>query len=106
MECAHEISAGMCGIKTAGDLVMRMELQKGMRIHEAKEYVAEKLGVTVMDLHDSIVMEDVRERLHLGSHRPLTGEAQGNEVKFWISKVLDLKINSVEKTKRLIGLTE
>jgi dimethylamine--corrinoid protein Co-methyltransferase len=104
MECTHEVAAGMCGIKTAGDLVMRMQLSKGMRIDAAKKYVAEKLGVSVLDLHDCAVMEDVRERLHLGAQRPLTGQPIGMEVKYWIAKALDIEINCVEKSKRLTGM--
>jgi len=36
----------MGGIRTAGDLVLRMQLARGLKIDRAKDYVAAKLGVT------------------------------------------------------------
>ncbi len=48
----------MGGIRTAGDLVARLQLNRGMRIDAAKKYVAEKLGVSVLDLGDTIVMSE------------------------------------------------
>ena len=35
-------------MRTAGDLVARMQMTRGMRLAKAKEYVA-KLGVSVLD---------------------------------------------------------
>ena len=55
-EATHAICAGMGGVRTAGDLVLRMQLANKMKIDEAKAYVAEKLGVTVEDLHDIVTM--------------------------------------------------
>jgi dimethylamine--corrinoid protein Co-methyltransferase len=104
MEGTHELAAGMCGVKTSGDLVMRMQLAKGMRLNEAKEYVAEKLGVSVLDLHDSAVMEEVRKNLKIGSLVPVTGEPSGIEVKYKIAEVLGITINSVEKSKEMLGI--
>ena len=45
-EATHVLAAGMGGVRTAGDLVLRMQLAKKMRIDEAKAYVAEKLNVS------------------------------------------------------------
>jgi dimethylamine--corrinoid protein Co-methyltransferase len=104
MEGTHELAAGMCGVKTAGDLVMRMEFQKGMRIHDAKKYVAEKLGIPVYDLHDCAVMEDVRERLGLGGVKPLTGKPSGIECKHHVAQALGIDIISVTKNRRLSGI--
>ena len=51
----HEMAAGMGGVRTAGDLVARMVF-KGMRLGEAKEYVAGKLNCAVEDLADEYAM--------------------------------------------------
>ena len=90
----------MGGIKTAGDLVLRVQLLKGKRIGEAKKYVAEKLGVSVEDLCDCAVMEEVRRELMIGLQRPLAGDTTGMEAKVNISKILDIPINSVEQMKK------
>lgn len=37
----------MGGIRSAGDLVLRMQLAKSMRLPEAKNTLQEKLGVSV-----------------------------------------------------------
>ena len=57
----------MGGIRTAGDLVARMQITRGMRLTQAKQYVAQKLGVSVMDLSDPVVMLDVRKERGLGA---------------------------------------
>ena len=44
----------------------RMQITRGMRIGEAKAYVAERLGVSPFDLSDPIAMEDVRRERQLG----------------------------------------
>ena len=54
MPCAHATASGMCGMRAAGDLVARMSDDRGMRIGEAKAYVAERLGVSPFDLSDPI----------------------------------------------------
>jgi len=94
----------MGGTKTAGDMVMRMQLAKGMRIGEAKKYVADKLGVSVMDLSDMYVMMEVRERLGLGLMQPVADTPTGIEAKLNIAKVLGITINSVERFKKRAGL--
>ena len=40
----------------------RMQMNRGMRIKEAKKYVADKLCVSVKDLHDPLIMREVRDR--------------------------------------------
>ena len=104
MEVAHEVSAGMGGIRTAGDLVLRMQLSKGMKIHEAKAYVAEKLGIDPIDLSDCNIMREIREDLNLGRPMPPDRVAKGMEAKIRIAKVLGLKINSVERFLQKAGL--
>ena len=44
MAVAHGIISGIGGIRAAGDLVARMQVAQGMRIDQAKGYVASKLG--------------------------------------------------------------
>jgi len=96
----------MGGVRTAGDLVMRLQLAKKMKINEAKAYVAEKLGVSVEELCDVVTMNDKREELGLGlAHVEPCAEANaGMEAKFRIQEVLGIKINSVERFKERAGI--
>ena len=103
-EITHTVSACMGGLKTAGDLVLRMQLARGMRIREAKEYVAEKLGVSVFDLSDPAVMTEIRREQGLGVQEPDTGDNVGMAAKIRIAERLGIKINSVERFKTKAGL--
>ena len=91
----------MGGLRTAGDLVARMQMSKGMRVKEAKEYVAAKLGISLSDLIDPVRMAEVREDMHLGLINPQPGCAMGMEAKFRIAEVLDIDINCVSKFKNI-----
>jgi len=93
MHAAHAIVSGMGGMRTAGDLVARMQLNRGMRIDAAKSYVADKLGVSVPDLADSVTMAELREDLNIG----VVCEAPG-------VALLDLDINCVNLFKDKIGI--
>ena len=108
MDVTHALAAGMGGIRTAGDLVARMQMSKGMRLREAKEYVAGRLGCTVRDLSDSYAMEQLRGEKGLGrilDHSNLhPGEPNAMTAKFRIAELLGLKINSVERFRELAGL--
>jgi dimethylamine--corrinoid protein Co-methyltransferase len=97
MPISHIMTSGMSGIRAAGDLVARMELAKGMRIGEAKDYVAKKLDVTTDDLSDEYVMRELREELGIGVITSVAGAPKGIAAKMNIEKLLDLKINSCEK---------
>lgn len=92
----------MGGMRGAGDLVARMQMTKGMRIEQAKAYVAEKLKVGVADLTDPVIMNEVRSDLGMGVMTPLPGVAKGIEAKFNIARALDININCV---KRFISRT-
>ena len=109
MAVVHGQAAGLGGIRTAGDLVARMQMTRGLRLPQAKQYVADKLGCSVLDLSDTIVMHDLRRDLGLGRMQvqDLTyPEHPGTiEAKFHISEVLGIPINSVECFKRNAGLT-
>ena len=81
-----------------------MQITRGMRIGEAKAYVAERLGVSPFDLSDPIAMEDVRRERQLG--RITTFEisyptqSSAMEAKFRIAELLDLPINCVQRFRR------
>jgi len=93
----------MGGIRTAGDLVARMQL-KGMRLKEAKEYVAGKLGVDTFDLSNSTLMRTVREERDIGVVTAVPGMAKGLAAKARIAELLDIEINCVERLKAKMSL--
>ena len=99
MAISHAIASGMGGMRAAGDLVARMQMTRGMKIDEAKKYVADKLNVSVSDLTDPVIMTELREDLELGSATPLPGCAKGIEAKFRIAEVLDIEINCIRRLK-------
>jgi len=94
----------MGGIKTAGDLVFRMQLTKGMKIQEAKEHVAGILGISTFDLCDPMVMTELREDLGFGVQMPGVGVPMGIAAKMRIADKFGIKINSVERFKKKAGL--
>ena len=99
MHIAHSIASGMGGMRTAGDLVARMQMSRSMKIKEAKEYVAGKLKVSVSDLADPVVMSEVREDLDIGRVNALPRVAKGIDAKFRIAKLLGIEINCVKQFK-------
>jgi hypothetical protein len=94
----------MSGIRTAGDLVLRMQLAKSMKINDAKKYVADRLGVKPIDLSDSDRMFEIRAEHGLGRPFDLNKSPKGIEAKFNISRILGIKINSVERFREKAGL--
>jgi len=105
MHAAHAVVSGMGGIRTAGDLVARLQLNRGMRIDAAKKYVANKLKISVADLGDTIVMSEVREDLDIGRGNETPVVAKGIDAKFRIAELLDLEINCVNMFKKRVGIT-
>ena len=103
MEVAHVSASGMGGMRTAGDLVARMQISRRMKIKEAKEYVANKLGISILDLSDPIVMGELREDLNIGTVAFLVGGARGMEAKLRIAELLGIEINCVKRFKDRIG---
>jgi len=97
MEVAHVSASGMGGMRTAGDLVARMQISRRMKIKEAKEYVANRLGISVPDLADPIVMGELRQDLNIGTIAPFVGGAKGIEAKLRIAEVLGIEINCVNR---------
>ena len=102
MPIAHVMASGMGGIRTAGDLVARMQLTRKMRIAEAKNYVANKLRVDVSDLTNEEVMRPLREELDIGLASAVAGSARGIAAKWRIAELLDIEINSVNHFKSKI----
>ncbi len=100
---AHLLASSMGGIRAAGDLVARMELKK-MRITEAKQYVADKLHVSPLDLSDPTMMRQLREELDIGVVTGVPGVAKGMAAKVRIAELLDIEINSVNQFLRKTGL--
>ncbi len=94
----------MGGMRTAGDLVARMQMTRGMKIGEAKEYVAGKLGVSPIELSDPVVMNELRADMNLGTVFQMPEMAKGIESKFRIAELLGIKINSVERFIKRSGL--
>ena len=108
MDVTHALAAGMGGIRTAGDLVGRMQMTRGMRLTQAKRYVAERLGCSPSDLSDSYAMEQIRGEKGLGrilDHSNLhPGEPNAMMAKFRIAELLGVPINSVERFKEMAGI--
>ncbi len=103
MHISHIMASGMGGIRTAGDLVAWMQMTKRMKIHEAKEYVAGKLGVEILDLTNEEVMRRLREDLGLGLVTSVSGSPKGIRAKMKIADLLGIRINSVELFKSQTG---
>ena len=104
MPISHAVAAGMGGIRTAGDLVLRMQMTHKMRIAEAKRYIADKLKIAPEDLADECFMRELRYDLGLGTITSLPDSAKGMAAKCNIAKILGIEINSVNKFKEKAGL--
>ena len=85
----------MGGIRTAGDLVAWMQMTRKMKIGAAKQYVADKLGIDLIDLTDEEVMRQIREDLDIGTITAVAGSAKGIAAKWKMAELLDIQINSV-----------
>ena len=99
MHIAHIMASCMGGIRTAGDLVAWMQMTKKMKIHDAKTYVAKKLGIDVIDLTNEEVMRDIRKDLNIGTVTSIAGGPKGIRAKKKVAELLDIKIRSVELFK-------
>ncbi len=102
MHIAHIFASGMGGIRTSGDLVAWMQLIKKMKITEAKQYVAKKLGIEMADLVNEEVMRELREDLGIGIITSVAGSPKGIRAKLKAAQLLDVRINSVELFKSQI----
>jgi len=104
MAATHAIASGMGGMRTAGDLVARMQMSRRMRIRQAKEYVAGRLKIGPSDLSDPLIMSEVREDLKLGLVNPPPHYAVGIETKFHIAELLGIEIRGLKLFKEKAGL--
>jgi hypothetical protein len=104
MHIAHIFASGMGGIRTSGDLVAWMQLTKKMKIAEAKQYVAQKLGVEITDLVNEEVMRQLREDLGIGIITSVAGSPKGIRAKLKIAELLGVPINSVDLFKSQTGM--
>ncbi len=100
MAITHAIASGIGGMRAAGDLVARMQMSRGMRIDDAKAYVASRLKIDVADLTDPVVMTELRQELGLGTVTPLPGGGKGIEAKFRIADLLGIEINGVKRFRQ------
>ncbi len=80
-----------------------MQMTRRMKINEAKQYVAEKLGIDIIDLTNEEVMHQLREDLGLGLVTSVSGSPKGIRAKMKISELLGIRINSVELFKSQTG---
>jgi dimethylamine--corrinoid protein Co-methyltransferase len=103
MAATHGIVSGMGGMRAAGDLVARMQVTRAMRVNEAKDYVAGRLGISVKELADPVMMSEIREDLHLGMINPQPGCALGVEAKFRIAELLGIEINCLSRFRSKAG---
>ena len=90
MAVPHYMASGMGGIRSAGDLVARMEYNSNMKVDKAKEYVAKKLGISTLEIADECIMRE-------------PGVPRGIAAKMNIEKLLDIKINSCEKFRGMLN---
>ena len=93
------MAAGMGGIRTAGDLVAWMQMTRKMKVDAAKQYIADKLGIDVIDLTNEELMRQIREDLDIGTITSVAGSAKGIAAKWKIAELLDIEINSVDLFK-------
>jgi len=102
MPIAHIMASGMGGIRTAGDLVAWMQITRRMKITEAKNYVADRLGVSLLDLTDEAVMREIRNDLGIGTVTATAGGPKGIRAKLKVAELLDIQINSVTRFQKQI----
>ena len=100
MPIAHIMAAGMGGMRTSGDLVAWMQMTRRMKLPEAKQYVANKLGISLLDLTNEEVMFPLREKLGIGLVTAKAGGPVGLRAKARIAELLDININSVNLMKK------
>jgi len=95
MHLSHIMASGMGGIRTTGDLVAWMQLSREMKLVDAKKYVANKLGIEVIDLINEDVMRPLRDDLGIGTITSVAGSPKGIRAKIKIAELLEIPINSV-----------
>ena len=79
-----------------------MQMTRKMKIAEAKQYVADKLGIEVIDLSNEDVMYQLRGEMGIGVVTNDAGSASGITAKCKIADLLEIEINSVNYFKSLL----
>jgi dimethylamine--corrinoid protein Co-methyltransferase len=87
----------MGGLRTAGDLVARAQLNKKLKIADAKTYVSQKLGIDLETMTDECAMKELREKLDIGGALSSVGLAKGMAAKARIAALCDLEIDCVHR---------
>ena len=76
-----------------------MQLTRRLKIDEAKQYVAAKLGISVLDLSNEEVMQQIREELDIGIISGPADATKGVAARARIAELLDISIHSVNVFK-------
>ena len=79
-----------------------MQMTRKMKIAEAKQYVADRLGIEVIDLSNEDVMYQLRREMGIGVVTNDAGSASGITAKCKIADLLEIEINSVNYFKSLL----
>jgi len=87
----------MGGLRTAGDLVARAQMEKKLKIRDAKHYVAQKLKTDLETMTDECAMKELREKLDIGGALSSVGTAKGIAAKARIATLCEFKINCVTR---------
>ncbi len=74
-------------------------MTRKMKIHDAKAYVAEKLGIALIDLTNEEVLRDIRADLEIGTVTSIAGSPKGIRAKKKIAELLGINIRSVDLFK-------
>ena len=81
----------------------RAQMEKKLKIAEAKKYVTQKLKIDLETMTDECAMKELREKLDIGGALSSVGHAKGIAAKARIAALCDFKIDCVtkflEKTK-------
>jgi len=79
-------------------------MNRKMKIGPAKQYVADKLGIDVIELTNEELMRQIREDLDIGIITSVAGSAKGIAAKWKIAELLDIEINSVNLFKSKLSI--
>ena len=74
-----------------------------MKIDKAKQYVAGKLGISVLDLSNEEVMHQIREDLDIGIISGPADATKGVAARCRIADLLDISIHSVNLFKEKLN---
>ena len=93
----YRLLFGMGGLRTAGDLVARAQMSRKLKLVDAKNYVAQKLGTDLETMTDECAMKELREKLDIGGALSSVGHAKGMAAKARIGSLCDFEIECVTR---------